>query len=89
MIYLSNMAQKKKNQRKKPRFRPVKTDCIFCAKKEVPDYKDYKTLEHYLSDRAKIMGRDRTGVCNRHQKMLPVQIKRARHLGLLPYSQTI
>jgi small subunit ribosomal protein S18 len=82
------MAQKKQ-KRKKIRLRPVETDCIFCEKKVAPDYKDYKTLEHYLSDRAKILGRDRTGVCNKHQRMLPVQIKRARHLGLLPYAQTV
>ena len=50
-----------------------------------PDYKDYKTLEKYLSDRAKILGRDRTGICTRHQKKLSTAIKRARYLGLLPF----
>ncbi len=84
------MAPKKKDSRKKViRKIRVKTDCIFCEKKESPDYKDYKSLEKMLSDRAKILGRDRTGVCNKHQRILTIQIKRARHLGLLPYSQTI
>lgn len=84
------MAQKKKNNKRKIiRQRPVETACLFCEKGQVPDYKDYKTLERFLSDRAKILGRDRTGICVKHQRRLPAQIKRARHLGLLPYAQSI
>lgn len=79
----------KKPRKKVVRRRPVRTDCIFCESKTNPDYRDYKTLERFLSDRAKILGRDRTGVCNKHQHKLPVQIKRARHLGLLPFSSSI
>lgn len=84
------MAQKKKNSKRRViRQRPVDTACLFCEQKTVPDYKDYKTLGRLLSDRAKILGRDRTGICVKHQRRLPAQIKRARHLGLLPYAQSI
>jgi small subunit ribosomal protein S18 len=82
------MAQKKQNKRKIIR-RPVELNCIFCNTKIEPDYKEYKLLEKFVSDRAKILGRDRNGVCVKHQRKLPIQIKRARHLGLLPYSQTV
>ncbi len=54
-----------------------------------PDYKDYNALKAYVSDRAKILGRVRTGVCARHQKKLSTAVKRARYLGLLPYTPTV
>ncbi|OGM03870.1 30S ribosomal protein S18 [Candidatus Woesebacteria bacterium RIFCSPHIGHO2_01_FULL_39_32] len=74
-------------KRKAPPVTRFKTpeNCPFCKMGKNPDYKDYKTLEKYLSDRAKILGRDRTGICTRHQKKLSTAIKRARYLGLLPF----
>ena len=74
-------------KRKTPPVTRFKTpeDCPFCKTGKDPDYKDYKELVKYLSDRAKILGRDRTGVCARHQKKLSTAIKRARYLGLLPF----
>jgi len=75
---------------KKRRFRireepPVTTGCPFCKGKKVPDYKDFEFLAKFINDRAKIMVRDRTGVCAKHQRKLTIAIKRARHLALLPY----
>lgn len=63
----------------------VERNCIFCKKKSNPDFKQYKDLFTYLSNRAKILGKDKTGICSKHQKRLAVEIKRARHLGLLPF----
>lgn len=84
------MAAKKTNKRKTLiKRKPIKTDCVFCNTKTEPDYKDSKTLERFLSDRAKILGRDRTGLCTKHHKRIPKQVKRARHLALLPFSQTV
>lgn len=83
------MAQKKSNKRKVIKRRPVETDCYFCNTKTEPDYKDYTLLEKFLSDRGKILSRDRNAVCVKHQRKLPIAIKRSRHLGLLPYSQTV
>ncbi len=60
--------------------------CSFCVDKvETIDYKDVPRLRRYLSERAKIVPRRVTGTCARHQRELTVAIKRARHLGLLPY----
>ena len=62
--------------------------CPFCADKskaEALDYKDPAKLRRYISDRGKIDPRRRTGVCAKHQRVLAVAIKRARHLALLPY----
>jgi len=60
-------------------------ECAFCKEGTNPDYKDYKKLEKFLTDRAKILSRARSGICARHQKKLSTAIKRARYLGLLPF----
>ena len=77
------MARKKR--RKKPVIIKVKTNCQFCKDdKLIIDYKKYQELSPFLTDRAKIIGRNRTGVCAKHQRRLSLAVKRARHLGLLP-----
>ena len=59
--------------------------CSFCADKaEVIDYKDPVKLGHYLFSGGKIGPRHKTGTCAKHQRVLAVAIKRARHLALLP-----
>lgn len=64
--------------------------CPFCVSKDkFPDYKEYKKLENYLTDRARIVSSERSGVCSKHQRMLTTQIKRARHLGLLPFAPKV
>lgn len=51
-------------------------------------YKNYEELSKFMSDRAKIYGRKRTGLTARQQRKLTRAMKHARHLGLLPFSQT-
>ncbi len=78
----------KKDTKKKRRImkeEPVARNCPFDKNGTEPDYKDTETLMKYMTDRAKVLGKDRTGLCSKHQKRLTVAIKRARHLGLLPY----
>jgi len=79
---------KKKNIRNQPRIITPEF-CPFCKSGEEPDYKEYQKLAKYLSDRAKIYGRSRTGVCARHQKKLSTAIKRARFLSLLPLTPSL
>jgi len=69
------------------RFTPFvrKRVCYFCSQKIEIDWKDSQTLARFLSDRAKILSRERTGTCARHQRRLTVAIKRARHVALLPF----
>lgn len=83
---------KKKDTKKKRRIlkeEPVPRNCPFDKNGTEPDYKDVETLMKYVSDRAKVLGKDRTGICAKHQRRLTVAIKRARHLGLLPYTPKI
>jgi len=68
------------------RYVPTRKVCSFCADKvEAIDYKDPEKLRGFISDRGKIAPRRRTGTCAKHQRILAVAIKRARHLALLPY----
>ncbi|MCC7393386.1 MAG: 30S ribosomal protein S18 [Sphingomonadaceae bacterium] len=66
-------------------FRRRKT-CPFSAK-DAPriDYKDIRLLSGFLSERGKIMPSRITAVSAAKQRELARAIKRARHLGLLPY----
>ncbi len=66
-------------------FRRRKT-CPFSAK-DAPriDYKDVRLLSGFLSERGKIMPSRITAVSTKKQRELARAIKRARHLGLLPY----
>ena len=50
------------------------------------DYKEVNRLRRYLSERAKIEPRRKTGTCAQHQRALSVALKRARHVALLPYA---
>lgn len=84
------MAKKKESKRRRIlREEPVPRNCPFDKNDTEPDYKDVDTLMRYMTDRAKILGKDRTGICAKHQRRLSLAIKRARHLGLLPYLPSI
>ncbi len=59
--------------------------CAFCAdKSKTIDYKEVNRLRRYVSERAKIEPRRKTGTCAQHQRALAVALKRARHVALLP-----
>ncbi|MFQ5879271.1 MAG: 30S ribosomal protein S18 [Dehalococcoidia bacterium] len=61
--------------------------CVFCVQHaRLIDYKDVDTLRRFLSDRARIEPRRKSGTCAKHQRALSVALKRARHLALLPYT---
>lgn len=51
-----------------------------------PDYKDVENLEKFLSPRKKIVSRERSNVCAKHQRALNKNIKYARYLALIPYT---
>lgn len=84
------MAKKKQfKKRFNTELPPVPRNCPFDKNETEPDYKDVAALEKFISDRAKILGKDRTGICAKHQRMISLAIKRARHLALLPYTPRI
>jgi small subunit ribosomal protein S18 len=67
--------------------RPRRKVCIFCVDKvKRIDYKDRPRLQRFLSDRARIDPRRKSGTCAKHQRMLTTALKRARFMALLPYT---
>jgi len=82
----------KKPSRPKRSRRPIRREvgpCYFCKNKVEPDYKDYEKLSKFMTDRAKIVGRRRSGLCAKHQRRVGIGVKRARHLGLLPFTASL
>ncbi|QQG44015.1 MAG: 30S ribosomal protein S18 [Candidatus Roizmanbacteria bacterium] len=59
--------------------------CFFHRYNTYPNYKDVENLEKFLSPRKKILSREKTGVCAKHQRQLTKHIKYARFLALLPF----
>lgn len=49
------------------------------------NYKDIAYLGRFLTPQAQILSRKRTGFCAQCQRELKESIKRARHIGLLPF----
>src|SRR5262249_39669396 len=61
--------------------------CRFCAEKTLPiDYKEYRILASFISERGKIIPSRITGNCARHQRRLTSAIKQARNASLLPFA---
>ncbi len=72
------MAERKKRSRKKK-------VCFFCQHKVVPSYKNDEVLKRMLTERGKIVPRRMSGTCAKHQRILATEVKRARHLALVPF----
>lgn len=49
------------------------------------DYKDVENLKRFLNPNGRILGRKRTGLAAKNQRMLAEAVKRARFMGLLPF----
>lgn len=90
------MADKKHNNNRRnndddynPRFRKMrKKVCPLCANKDlVLDYKNAEQLRKFINDKGKILPRRATGACAKHQRDITLEVKRARHIAVLPYSQ--
>jgi small subunit ribosomal protein S18 len=67
------------------KLRPVPTNCPFCAAKNNPDYKDATMLGKYITERGKLLGRARTGLCAKHQRRVEQAVKRSRIVALIPF----
>ena len=70
------------------RFGPAKPKVIVksAAGAEYVDYKNIDGLRRMMSPNGKIYGRKRLGTTAREQRMIAQAIKRARYMGLLPYT---
>jgi small subunit ribosomal protein S18 len=69
----------------RPFFRRRKSCPFSGADAPIIDYKDVRLLQGFVSERGKIVPARITAVSGKKQRELAKAIKRARHLGLLPY----
>lgn len=53
------------------------------------DYKNPDLLRRFMSESGSIMDRERSGLGAKQQRALHKEIKRARHLALLPFTTTL
>lgn len=61
--------------------------CYFCQKNiDTVDFEDTSMLAQYVSGFYKIKPRKKTNLCSYHQKKIARAIKRARQMGLMPYT---
>lgn len=58
----------------------------FATTKTNPNYKDVLVLRRFLTDKFKIQPTSRTGLSAKNQRKLANEIKKARYMGLLPYT---
>lgn len=75
----------KAKSKRRPRKLVVLKKCSFCKEKKEPWFTDVEVLTRFITERGKIIGRARSGVCAKHQRRLSKEIKHARHLALLPF----
>ena len=71
-----------------PQRRRGRSRSTYCPDGKCFDYKDVDTLRRYISETGKIKPRRQTGNCARCQRELAREIKRARHLALLPFVES-
>lgn len=69
------------------RFGGRRKVCQFCMDNIAHvDYKDIARLRRHVGERGKIEPRRKLGTCAKHQRSATVAIKRARYIGLLPFT---
>ncbi len=78
--------EKVAEEAKPERRENTKRYCHFCKTHTVPAYWDVAALRRCLNDRGRIIPRARTGTCAKHQRLVGREIKRARHLAMLPFT---
>ncbi len=81
-------ARKKARKQKRQLFQRRKGGRLSQDSKLDIDYKDAKVLRGFLTETGKIIPRRISGNGAAQQRKLALAIKRARHLALLPYSDS-
>lgn len=78
--------RKKRSNNTKRRSNKV-PECYFCESKSIPNYKDTLINKRFITERGKIIPASRSGVCSKHQRKLSKEIKKARFMSLIYYTE--
>jgi len=60
--------------------------CFFTQESIIPDYKDTNIIGKFLAPNKQLISARKTGTTAKNQRLLSTAIKRARFIGLLPYT---
>jgi len=69
------------------RIKREKRTCYFSEMGKKPDYKDVLILRRFISERGKIIPNKYSGLTAKNQRLLAREIKKARFMALLPYTE--
>jgi small subunit ribosomal protein S18 len=65
----------------------MRKECYFCKRNiKTIDYQDTEILSRFLDPLNRIKPPRYTGTCAKHQRQLARRIKKARTVGLLPFT---
>ena len=81
----SDRSDRPRRRRMQRKGRRRKED-FFHATNTTPSYKQIDVLRRFLTDRGKIRPRRQTGLTAKNQRLVAREIKRARHMALLPFT---
>jgi small subunit ribosomal protein S18 len=79
------MRRKTKKRSKKRINKP--SFCYFTKSGTEPNYKEVLTLRRFISDRGKVLPQKVTGLSAGYQRKVSQEIKKARYMALLPYTE--
>lgn len=77
------MAEKRK-PRRKIRRKPIAIESIASI-----TYTNIELLRRLVTEQGAILPREESGLTQKQQRKLSTAVKRARHLALLPFTQTL
>lgn len=80
------MAYKKTKKTRRTKKSPIAKNCYFTETGTRPDYKEVLVLRRFINERGKILPQKYTGLTAKNQRLLAVEVKKARYMGLLPYT---
>lgn len=66
--------------------------CYICTNKAQTteiDWKDAELLRRFMDEYQKILPPRKTGTCAKHQRRVAKAIKRAREMGVVPYTNLV
>ena len=75
-----------KTTKKSKSTRAKASVCYFTQTNTTPDYKDSLVLRRFISDRGKILPQKFSNLTSKNQRLLAREIKKARFMSLLPYT---
>lgn len=75
-----------KLQKKSKKNKAQKKSCYFTNSNTTPNYKEVLVLKRFINDRGKIIPSSYSGVTSKNQRKLSTEIKKARFMALIPYT---